>query len=298
MVISALPLLVILFTLELLLVIMPNDFRYKNKQLLNKADSIETLILGGSHTFYDLDPAQINANMYNLAFVSQSLEFDYLLLNKYINDLPNLKQVVLMVAYLTYSQRWDEAETNWRKYHYYKFYDITPPIGLSIQKFYPELCIIPMKQVLKKVGKYIHREPLITCTETGWCSNYYKSESTKNFEREAKLAIMRHENGSIDFSPGIQSMEKIIGLCHQKDIQIIMISFPVRPEYIINANKYKFEKNIKTSEDFSKLYSNIKYYNYINDPRITGEDFYDADHLNDEGAKKFSRILKKEVFNK
>lgn len=136
--IVALPLLSILCIFEIVLMIMPNDYRYKKHQLHKKADAIETLILGGSHTFYDLDPSQIDDSTYNLAFVSQSLEFDYLMLKKYANDLPNLKRIVLMVAYLSYSQQWDEAETNWRKYHYYKFCNIKPPVGLPIQKFYPK----------------------------------------------------------------------------------------------------------------------------------------------------------------
>ena len=38
-----------------------------------------------------------------------------------------------------------------------------------------------------------------------------------------------------------------------------------------------------------------KYYNYLNDPRFNPEDFVDHDHLNKNGAGKFSGVLEREV---
>ena len=42
----------------------------------------------------------------------------------------------------------------------------------------------------------------------------------------------------------------------------------------------------------------LEYYNYMTDERFVAEDFGDSDHLNTQGAKKFSRILKDEVIEK
>jgi hypothetical protein len=33
------------------------------------------------------------------------------------------------------------------------------------------------------------------------------------------------------------------------------------------------------------------YYNFLNDPSFQAEDFYDADHLDEKGAKKFTLLL-------
>lgn len=113
-----------------------------------------------------------------------------------------------------------------------------------------------MKHSLEKVHHFITGKPTITCTETGWCYNYYKSESTRDFEAEAKRAIKRHENGSLDFTPGIESMQKIIALCHQKNLQIILISFPVTSEYVKQSNLLKFEKTsgpVKTFANYTTI---------------------------------------------
>jgi hypothetical protein len=295
LIVFSLPVILIFIIIEILLSVMPNDLSYKKQLLHSKADSIEILILGGSHTYYDLVPEQLNKKTFNLAYVSQSLELDYLLLNKYIDDLPHLKEVVLMVAYITYSQRWNEAEVNWRKYSYYKYYNIVPPFGPKIQKYYPIIFTIPFKQALKKVNKFMKGEQLLTCDNTGWCFNYEKSPEPRNFNLEASEAVLRHENGSMDFQPGIACMNKIIELCKKRNIKILLISFPVRPEYIKYLNEAKFNKMISTSQGFSISYPLLRYYNCSQDPRMTEDDFYDVDHLNSEGARKFTRLMKEEI---
>jgi hypothetical protein len=295
LIIFSLPVLLVFVIAEILLSIMPNDLSYKKQLLHEKADSIEILILGGSHTYYDLVPKQLNDKTFNMAYVSQSLELDYLLLNKYIDDLPRLKEVVLMVAYITYSQRWNEAEVNWRKYSYFRYYNIIPPYGPKIQKYYPIVFTIPFRQCLIKINKFLKGEQLLSCDNSGWCNNYTKSTKVKDFDAEASVAVQRHENGSMDFNPGIASMNKIVDLCKKKNIKILLISFPVRPEYIKYVNNKKFNKMISTSQAFSSSCPLVRYYNCSMDPRMTEDDFYDVDHLNDEGARKFTRLMYDEI---
>ena len=42
---------------------------------------------------------------------------------------------------------------------------------------------------------------------------------------------------------------------------------------------------------------NVEYYDYSTDERFIDEDFYDASHLTDIGANKFSKIVKEEVLS-
>ena len=50
------PLLVLFVSGEFLIRQIPNDYRYKNEFLSKNSRSIETLILGGSHTHTGVDP--------------------------------------------------------------------------------------------------------------------------------------------------------------------------------------------------------------------------------------------------
>jgi hypothetical protein len=281
---------------EIILYRIPNDLSFKLQQFKHKSGNITALVLGGSHAYYDLDPVKISPEVFNMAYVSQSLEFDYQLLNKYIIDIPNLNTLILDISYVSLSQRWNETEVGWRKYNYYKYYGIIPPVGPKIQKYFPELFLIPLKQSLIKSGKYFRGENLITCTEDGWCYNYHKVDRVKDLDADARLAAIRHENGSLDFTPGISYLNKIIDLCKEHHVKIILISFPVTPEYLGHLNKVKYKKIFDTCTAFANRYPFLDYFNYSEDPRMKKDDFYDSDHLNDIGARKFSDILKKEVF--
>ena len=44
-----------------------------------------------------------------------------------------------------------------------------------------------------------------------------------------------------------------------------------------------------------KKHPEVAFYNFTDDKRFTSNDFQDLVHLNNNGAKKFSKILKEEV---
>ena len=48
---------------------------------------------------------------------------------------------------------------------------------------------------------------------------------------------------------------------------------------------------IETCENVANKNENVEYYNFTYDSRFTREDYYNSDHLNDEGASKFSLII-------
>ena len=46
---------------------------------------------------------------------------------------------------------------------------------------------------------------------------------------------------------------------------------------------------VKTAESIASEYDNCVYVNLISDNRFNDKDFFDADHLTEIGAKKFSK---------
>ena len=90
-------------------------------------------------------------------------------------------------------------------------------------------------------------------------------------------------------------MYKIIALCKKNNINIVYITTPTDKSYYENLNKIQIEKTIKTITDLVKNNSNCYYLNLLNSEKFTKEDFYDADHLNEIGAKKLSLLLNAEI---
>ena len=92
----ALLMLVALVAMEAAVRAVPNAYKMKNEAMERRSRSVETLVLGNSHGYYDIMPSVLDGDgCYNLAMVSQTLEYDYRLLTRY--DFSGLKRVVLVV---------------------------------------------------------------------------------------------------------------------------------------------------------------------------------------------------------
>ena len=285
------PIIVIAVVLEVVLRQLPHDFKYKRAQMEKRYDKIETLIMGGSHTYYGLDPEQFDAETFNLAYVNQSLFFDYLLLDRYIDSMPNLKDVVLMVAHASLTYMFSEGEEDWRKFNYYRHYDITPPFHQWYDKYYLEILNLPLQRSIKKVYQYyLLHNSLISATPLGWCDEYHMNQSM-DLEKTGREEASKHDSPSLDFTWNLENLRKIIELCAKRGVRVHAINFPTYTSYRENLNPVKYKMVIDTCDWLARKYDNVYHLNLDGDPRFTAADFYDGDHLNDAGSLKCSRIV-------
>ena len=82
LIIFCLPILLGTLVLEVLLRNIPNDYSQKKEYLDENSSEIETLILGSSHSFYGLNPKYFSSKTFNASHISQSLNYDYKIINK------------------------------------------------------------------------------------------------------------------------------------------------------------------------------------------------------------------------
>lgn len=286
-----LPIIVVASVLEVVLRRLPNDFKFKKAHMEQRYDEIETLIMGGSHTYYGVDPEQFDSETFNLAYVSQSLFFDYLLLDKYIDSLPQLKDVVLMIAHASMTYMFSEGEEDWRKFNYYRYYDITPPYNQWYHKYYLEILNLPVQRSIKKVyQQYLLKKSLISATPSGWCDEYHM-ENSLDLERTGKEEADKHDSPSLDFSWNLGILRNIIDICAARGIRVHAINFPTYVSYRENLNPVKYNMIIDTCSWASREFENVYHLKIDGDPRFTAQDFYDGDHLNDAGALKCSQLV-------
>jgi len=285
-----LPIILIGAGMEILLRKIPNDYLYKKIQLEKHANTVETLILGGSHAYYGIIPDYLESNSFNLAYDSQFLNFDRILLKKYIDSLPNIKNVIIMIAYPTLSHRYNEGDEVYRKFNYFRYYDLDPPPKNWYQKYYFELFRLPFKKNFQRIISYLRGEEMIHSTVKGWCLEG-KKEISKNLEQSALHTAKLLENNSMDFTPGLRELNDIFFMCEQRKVKVYLITFPTWEGFRELINMKKFDKMIETCETLADQNKNVEYYNFTDDSRFTREDYYDSDHLNDEGARKFTLII-------
>ncbi len=279
-----LPILFFFLVLEIAIRKIPNDYQLKKEYLDQNAAEINTLILGSSHTFYGLNPEYFSKKTFNSAYVSQSLDLDYEILNAYESKLKNLKTVIIPISYFSLFETLETDVEKWRIKNYVIYYNFPNKYNFT-DNF--ESLDNEIKLNVKKVAKhYFLNQSFITSSNLGWGTNF-NSKDKKAFKGE--FTAKKHTVKNFHLYDGnLNSLHKIIALCKKKNVDIVFISTPTHTSYYQNLNANQLEKTTKTISELVKNNSNCSYLNLLNSEKFSDEDFYDADHLNEIGAKKLS----------
>jgi biopolymer transport protein ExbD len=286
-----LQILLFFLVLEVAIRKIPNDYQLKKDYLNENAAEINTLILGSSHTFYGLNPEYFSQETFNAAYVSQSLDLDYEILRKYDLKLKNLKTVIIPISYFSLFETLETDVEKWRIKNYVIYYDLENTYQLL--DHFESLDNHIALNVKKIIKYYVLNKSYITSSYLGWGTNFNsKNKKTLNGVFTAKKHTAKNFNL---YDENIKSLQKIVTLCRKNKVKVIFITTPTHASYYHNLNKNQLEKTTKTISKFVKNNSNCEYINMLTSDKFTNEDFYDADHLNEIGAKKLSLFLNKFV---
>lgn len=268
-----------------------NNYTFKSKIIKADSDRIETLILGDSHSFFGINPEYFTSPTFNIANVSQSLYFDELLLQKHIDSLPNLRNVVLNISYFTLSAVDNSSEDRWRRYFYQQDMDLEVS---SIPIFDPKQYSLTLARRFDKsvdlFVEYYKRGTLVSCYENGY-GMQDETNIVPDKEMTSELIAKKHEDNSLDFEANAIRLQRIIELCNKKGVEVFLIEMPVYKTYYGLLNATKKDKINSTLSQLELKNNGVRYFNFCNEDSLIDSDFRDADHLTNEGAVKFSKLL-------
>lgn len=288
-----LPLFLISLFLEIALRRIPNDYSYKKKYLDEHAHEIETLVLGSSHAFRGLNPQYLGNNAFNASMVSQSLDYDYRIFMKYEKEFENLKTIVLPISYFTLFGKLENGVEAWRTKSYVIYYGFNSSGDITD---YFEILSNKVNVNVKRLRSfYIQNKSNISCSELGWGK---QSKSSESIEETGKSAAKRHTRENIHsdkivkvFNENVLILNSMLKYCREKNIRVFLFTPPAYSTYRENLNTEQWNVTLETATALSKDYSNCSYVNLLADTSFVAEDFYDADHMNETGAKKLSLII-------
>lgn len=279
------PLFIIGIILQVLLVKIPSDYKYKKEYLDQNASKIKTLCLGSSHIYYGINPDYMKANTFNASYVAQYLNYDLAILEKYKNDWKNLKSIVIPIDYFSLYGRLETTTESWRKKNYVLYYDISFDNDIADRV---EILSQFKANILKIYSFYYLKENSITCTKLGWGFGF-DSEKKNDLLETGKNAALRHSSKDDKyFNENLQVLQSIIKFARDRNIQVYMVTTPANKTYTENLNKLQLYRTINIAQKLASANSNVHYNNFLNNVDFDENDFYDADHLNDLGAKKFT----------
>lgn len=285
------PIVFSLVSFELILRKIPNDYKYKASFLENNAEDIEVLILGNSHSFFGVNPKYFQRNAFNASHVSQSFDYDKEILNKYKARFDNLKTIYIPVSYFSFWGKLKNGIENWRCRLYYPSYgfdkDITP------LQFFEISGDVKMNSA-RLFNFTVNGKSDISCSKLGWGFSY-KSENAQDLVETGILASKRHTRLGIQskeysriYENNIATLNNIASWAQQNEIKLVLFMPPAFHTYRDNLNIKQLDLTIQTASNISKKYSNCSFINMLDSKVFLKEDFYDADHLSELGAKKLS----------
>jgi hypothetical protein len=289
MLIFFIPVIIVLCLIELFLRIIPNDYKYKKEQLLNQAQNIQVLVLGSSHAHYGIDPNYFSMGGFNFANISQSLDIDYKLLEKYGNKLVQLKYVVIPISYFTLFSTLSMGNESWRIKNYILYYNINASFSFGN---YLELLNGTMLSNAGRLYQYIKdRSKLITVSDKGFGLSY--SSSIRNdMEKTGEAAALRHTHFDTNiFNYNKNMLDQIIKWCKNKSVKLVFITFPAYDTYKSKLDNNQLQETINYMDLIEKRNDDVYYFNLLNENDFMQEDFFDADHLNEVGAGKLTKKI-------
>ncbi len=293
-----LPIIFIAIFLEVLLRQIPNDYTYKKKYLDAHSNDIECLILGSSDIYYGVNPIFFSEKTFNAGYISQSLNFDFEIFEKYKGNFKNLNTVIIDVSYLSFVFDLRESPESWRASNYVMYY------GINSNNFsdHTEIFSNKFKMNLMKLSSfYIKGNSRIGSSNFGWGTNY-KSENAKDLIRTGKKEASIHNKLSSKdsrsfFNQSTMKLNSVIEWCQDRNIKVILITPPTFESYRKNLNANQLNVMMNTASKIASKYDNCVHLNLFEDTSFMAKDFYDANHLSEIGAKKLSILINQEIIN-
>lgn len=287
-----LPLLVFFIVLEISLRKIPNDFKRKSKYLNEHAQELEILVLGSSHSLSFIKPELFEMNTFNAANLHQTLQFDAFIFNKYIEQMKQLKCVIIPISYGSYFASLENSKDNWRQkdYKLYYEYDKAP-----FKYNFEVLNGSTPDQVNSVVDYFIHNKSFISCTEKGYGIEFAKSEQA-DMNKMGKVAADRHSRDCDEdnVESSMSAIESIIENCKKRNIRVVMYTAPAWHTYRDEVDPKIMKATMDITQQLVEKHSNVEYKSYLADANFQIDDFRDVDHLNEKGAEKFTEFIKRD----
>ncbi len=271
-------------TIELLLRNIPNNYKFKRHYLDEHAGIIETLVLGNSHLFYGIDPTYLRTDAFNAGNVSQPLYYDYLLLKKYEHQWKKLSKIVIPIDYFSMFSSMETGGEPWRAQYYKAYFDINvtkPTDGLEL------FCNTFELNIDKIINYYIFDEQELNCSSLGWGTTY-QSLKSKDLMKTGIKAAARHTYADERYiKENLQVLIRIFKFAKARNIEVLLVTSPTYKSYYNNLNEMQLYRTLEETNKLASRYQ-VKYVNMLKDRFFNETDFYDGDHLNEIGARKFS----------
>lgn len=294
-------LLLINIAIEFLLFLRPNEYSYKRAYVEEHINDIRCLLLGNSHIDQALKPNILGNGVFNMAISGRDIVYDIELAKRYV---PQMNQLEILIMPFDYHNFYfDRAKDNPNeikippglrgsyKCMYYKY------MGIRVDGFWYWSEILNSK--LDYMKRFLKKDvDARECDSLG----YVKRSLSKRNANWKDRSLPKIIDTTIDANREKQKLLfsrycTLAELAMNQGAKLVLIFTPLYKTYNNSTNPVVIKEMESLVANLKQRYPNVEYYDYSTDERFIDEDFYDASHLTDIGANKFSKIVKEEVLS-
>jgi hypothetical protein len=301
-VLFALPLLALWGFLEQRLRTLDNSYSVKRRQFEARLPDLELVATGSSGALNAVDPDQLGVAAYNLANGSQSLHYDVALVSRYLDRLPRLRIVLIAQPYWYMSYELRNAPEAWRQHFYADFWEVPlerPGRQLVTIQRYSYVALYTPMTTLEYALKGFHVALTEDMRESGWQAKSVPDPATHAGGLDARWIKLRVEGHrqtmrAESLAANRAALQDLAARLRARGVKLVLTWVPVAPEYTRVFGPEALAAQRAAIAELEQQ-AGVLFYDYGSDARLGPQDFYNADHLNAQGAAKWSRILRAEV---
>jgi hypothetical protein len=308
LIIITLPVIIVLVYVEYGLNHLDTHYLKKRIDLEKQLSSIEILSLGSSNAYFGINPSQFSCPGFNLAFNAQSMYYDLAFVEKYINSMPKLKVVILPAIFFTTGSELLGTSQDWRIYFYKQYFalpnetqknNMTANIKRALDSRNYSKIALYADTIYGHIKDSFTGHVDYVPEKNGW---YDPKEVPKmNPTSNAGLDAARAHSAIFNITTAdsnIENWEKIIEILKKRNIEVLIVRLPEDKSYHENLDNNKSRVFTSKIQDFADK-KVVIFADYSKNKLFTTEDFtVMPDHLNHDGAIKFSELLNVDYLKK
>jgi hypothetical protein len=272
---------------------------HKKAQLFETgAQQTEILVLGTSHAVEGILPAELHPKAFNLAHPSQQAHYDAKLFDYAIKKSAPIKLVLVAVSPFTASHKpLTHSDAKWTAYRYYSAYgEPLPDWRMYLEfkahhAFFRENRIFGLKEwffVGSKVGARLDGQGGFM----GFDGSLSKRplHEVKAISEAVALKHQKNTKGPDEFEAK-EAWSQLLQLAATRGSKVVFFSLPTSPAYRAAMAPWA-ESAARNITGLLSNYPCALWRDYSALIPTTLSDFNDPDHLNRQGAKKFTHALR------
>jgi hypothetical protein len=266
--------------------IVDNNYSYKYWYMENHRQELVTLLLGDSYMENSINPSLMGEGTFTLANSSRWIYYDDKLLEKYITDMPKLKQVVFGMGYnppFSRSYHYSNSDNNeHEKYKYEKFmhirYDDNSNHWFGLYRGYID---------------YHTLKDNLLCDSLGY-ERVDGQSSIWQTEHNIDPNVIYNEYANEQIAEFTSYLKDMARLCHLHKVRLIVVTPPCHDSYIVNVRQEGLDILHGIIENVRSEYP-VEYIDYLQDEDYRADSIYfNCSHLNSIGADMFALRVKKD----